>query len=818
MPTLRFTPHRSDKQGRLLSALLAWIALTTGAAAAEKAVVRPRDLVLAPGDPLNRRTLAQQQPVFPIPYDSEPGFIDGGDAGFMAWHSFAPGAERIVGRPFRGAADVPFVDLAGSGVFTPPELAAKQGGTLAVAWSALNNGRWSVIARRRPGDRWTDAVTLSAQNLDALHPALEALDRDNFAIGWTQWNGTHFELVWARWDAKGVGATMRLSDPDTDAFRLQFVAGEGGRLDAVWDAYGGKTSRVYARQLLPNLGPIETVSQSSDRCLKPSATRALDGKLIVAWIRATDVIAAAGTIDQLHAIEMAERGASSWQPLVNEKGGTEVAWLTLGLLAQIEPKPVATGGYMGRRRDPMFVRDGTSTWLIWERKALQLGSTAMVTGELLGRQISGGSVGPTQLLSKGAVDYHVAHGAQAKDGRFTVLVSSLPREGQRNYTTATVNLADAQPATTEPWPGWKRVELPLAEAAPRRHTLREGGREFQLYWMDSHVHSGLSADAEGEPDEILLYARDRGRLDAVVMQENDFYNFPLTDYEYQLGAFYSRVLSSPRFLALPGYEWTQRLPTDRKLAIDQPRFWSSHFSNHRTVIYPRAGGPLVRYVDVGNNIERLYEAVARHGGVMHTQHAEFDFKGVPVEVAMEVTAGWGIYFLNPGKIHETLKQGFRAGFIGTSDSHRRNPGLGGGLTGIYAAELTPEAIIEAYRARRVFATSGARIAVEARANGVLMGQETSVRADARLTLVAHGSRPIRQVTLIRDGENLKVFKLAGDGSSAELEYEEKVTVPGTHWYYWRVEQEGVSQHYGGNVSTAFGNLAWSTPHWVKFQP
>jgi hypothetical protein len=96
----------------------------------------------------------------------------------------------------------------------------------------------------------------------------------------------------------------------------------------------------------------------------------------------------------------------------------------------------------------------------------------------------------------------------------------------------------------------------------------------------------------------------------------------------------------------------------------------------------------------------------------------FDFPGHPQDVAVEVTAGWGFYFLNPGKIHATLNAGHRVGFVGSSDSHRRNPGLGGGITGIYATELTPEAVLDAYRARRAFATNGSRFAVEAPANGV----------------------------------------------------------------------------------------------------
>jgi len=302
----------------------------------------------------------------------------------------------------------------------------------------------------------------------------------------------------------------------------------------------------------------------------------------------------------------------------------------------------------------------------------------------------------------------------------------------------------------------------------------------------------------------------------VVMQENDFYNCPLTEWEYQMGGYYSRVVSrNGSFVCLPGYEWTQRVPANKAEPVDQPRFWSGNYPNHRTVIYPRSGGPLVRFTEVGNNIDRLYEAVEKAGGLMHTQHPQFDFAGRPSEVAIEVTAGWGFYFLNPGKIHATLNAGHRAGFIGTSDSHRRNPGLGGGLTGIYAAELTPEAVLEAYRARRVFATNGSRIALEARANGVLMGQEASASGPVKLALMVKGSRPIRRVTLLRDGVDLKVFARDGSAAAADFEFEDRNAAPGVHWYYWRVETDGTSQHYGGNVATAYGNLAWSTPNWVR---
>ncbi len=42
--------------------------------------------------------LIAQHPVYPRTYDSHPAFVAAGaDRGFMVWHSFAPGQERIVG-------------------------------------------------------------------------------------------------------------------------------------------------------------------------------------------------------------------------------------------------------------------------------------------------------------------------------------------------------------------------------------------------------------------------------------------------------------------------------------------------------------------------------------------------------------------------------------------------------------------------------------------------------------------------------------------------------------------------------------------------
>jgi hypothetical protein len=514
---------------------------------------------------------------------------------------------------------------------------------------------------------------------------------------------------------------------------------------------------------------------------------------------------------------VAVRRAGQWALVRDNDGGADVASLNRGLLARVAPKHVPTGGYLGERRRPFLLHDGAAVWLAWERKGDETGSTPELEGELVGRKYADGRWTDLKLLHEGGVDYR-SGGAQARKGAWTFAVSRLPRESRRLYEVVAVTAAAAESIADDRPAGWQPVKLPLRERATARRAISEGGGALQLYWLDSHVHSALSADAEGEPDEILHYARDRAHLDAVVMQENDhMYDVPLTETEFALGGWLSRWISSRgRILALPGYEWTQMLPNGGADPA-RPRFWRSSYRNHRTVIYPLKGGPLLRYPEVNNDIQRLYSAVRSAGGVMHTQHETFSLGTEPVEAAIEVAAGWGIYFLNPGRIHAALNAGTRKAFVATSDSHRRNPGLGGGLTGVYAEDLTDEKLLEAYRDRRVFATSGTRTMVEARLNGILMGRDVPVTGLAKLELRVDSPRAIKRVVLVRDGNEIKLFP--GEGNrELRLTHEDAGDAGKTSWYYWRVELDGPGANYRGNMASAEGNLAWSSPLWAVRAP
>ena len=95
---------------------------------------------------------------------------------------------------------------------------------------------------------------------------------------------------------------------------------------------------------------------------------------------------------------------------------------------------------------------------------------------------------------------------------------------------------------------------------------------------------------------------------------------------------------------------------------------------------------------------------------------------------------------------EVLARGFRVGFIGGSDDHTGRQGLvypnrrsnnvvtfdvKGGLMGLYARELTREAVWEAMRARRTYATNGERIYLKTACGEALMGEEVETLKDRR---------------------------------------------------------------------------------------
>ncbi len=167
------------------------------------------------------------------------------------------------------------------------------------------------------------------------------------------------------------------------------------------------------------------------------------------------------------------------------------------------------------------------------------------------------------------------------------------------------------------------------------------------------------------------------------------------------------------------------------------------------------------------------------------------------------------------RIHKLLDSGLRFGFIGASDNHERNPGLGGGLTGLWAKGNTRADVFEAFGARRCFATTGLRPDLRMWVCGAFMGEETTATSSPTVDVQVKCSAPIRQIQIIRDGHTVHTTTHHED--IVCVNFTDADCPNGKHYYYVHIEFEGRQENLIWNCATAYGNHAWSSPVWVKLQ-
>lgn len=716
------------------------------------------------------------QPSFDVQSDGSVRFV---------WNTYENHRERLYTTSFRnGRRSRTQILSPEDGVYWMPQYVADAENSGWAVWQTRRDGVWRIEGRRLEDGFWEPVVLLSERGKHALTPAA-AMGRDGLLVTWED-----HSVAPQRIAVRGADRKVRhVSSSEKPCYRPT-IASAGAWL--FWDCYEGLDYAVYAQ---PASGGAATKVSGDSHAMDAAVLTMSDGRVAVAWV-AEDGVTGKGTVDQRHRIEVTTLEDGSWStPQV-------VADLGHSLLSRVEPNVTAIWGFAGHRLQPMLAERDGEPWVLWERKLTSEGRSTD-PGVLVAKQLNGGE---ELEIRAGLVQYDVAESA---DGW---LMAGF--DPTHNLFVQHVAPADGEPVRPFEITGWSGIELPPVHWGyddGERPSIEIDGKTHYLWWGDLHVHSTLTADAEGEVDELMHYARDKAKIDVVVMQENDasswldsndqgaYRNQVLTDSEYALSVYYSRKYTEPgRFVALPGWEWSDR--TDDGNA------------NHRTAIFAGDTAPMIRHTEE-DDFDALCDLVEAAGGVMNSQHPTFRLVDRPCEGNIEVAAGWGVYINEPEKIHRDLTDGFQVGFVGTSDGHRRNPGVGGGLTGFWAPELTSEAILQALKDHTVYATNGSRLVMEARANGTFMGKDVEASGPVKLTLKAGSPKaPIVRAVLVRDGD--EVFSAPGDGNKLLTEYTDEPN-PGFHWYYWRVELEGESPDYPGNIKVAEGHLGWTSPHRVN---
>jgi len=327
------------------------------------------------------------------------------------------------------------------------------------------------------------------------------------------------------------------------------------------------------------------------------------------------------------------------------------------------------------------------------------------------------------------------------------------------------------------------------------------------------------SDGYGSPGEYFVYARDVSGLDVAALTEHDFM---LSDQDWaRVKSACNSANATGEFVTIQAYEWSG----------------SSEVGGDRN-IYFRGDDPLIcrsRSLYDHRNIH-VY-----HGPDRGANHAEDLFRWLDETVGPEgtfVVPHWGGRPADPRwtdpryerlveicSEHQNsekwanafLRSGTRFGFVAGGDDHIGRPGNGflayGPVTagsdgtgkGLIAvlARRDREAVYQALVARRVYATTGARILLDCDVEGLAMGEVGQCSVAPLLRADVHGTGPLVRVEALRDDE--VVFTQA----------------PGMHQHsirlLWRDPQflaSGRECAYWFRAVQADGHLAVSSPVWL----
>jgi hypothetical protein len=336
------------------------------------------------------------------------------------------------------------------------------------------------------------------------------------------------------------------------------------------------------------------------------------------------------------------------------------------------------------------------------------------------------------------------------------------------------------------------------------------------YYGDLHGHTWHS-DGLNDIDEYYHMRRDLHGDDFASLTDHDTFvgkSLPPSSWE-EMKAVTQHWHEDGRFTTLFGQEYTTgRVP--RGLG-------------HKCVYTTDPQTPLFdNNLESANTGAKLNALVRQWNGIMVPHHvgwtgSDWDVAEDDIQPLVEIVSAHGRHEfmgnlplrhrggVRGNFVQDALAMGRRVGIIGGSDFHGllwhhriawKPDSSRTGLAGVWLPELTREALMDAFRRRRTFGTTGIKPFVDFRVNGRLMGESIPRPADERLRLAARvttrGER-IRYMTIVRN--NTDWYHFGGEGLESRFTQIDDALPPGPLWYYLRVEFET-------------GDMAWSSPVWV----
>lgn len=332
---------------------------------------------------------------------------------------------------------------------------------------------------------------------------------------------------------------------------------------------------------------------------------------------------------------------------------------------------------------------------------------------------------------------------------------------------------------------------------------------MHVYFGDIHNHTSYS-DGSGTPEQALASGKAAG-FDFMALTDHS-YAIDDTEWQNLLNAVNAATIPG-QFVALRGFEYTQGA--------------EGHINVYNTVRHAvRTNVAGCTYCDYTPNLERgvtvegFYhwveitgtQALDGAGTVMQFNHPgwinfnDWQYHPEVGDVARleEVGNGSGTsYVFSEDEYIRSLDYGWKLGATNNADTHSPNWGFNTDhRTGVVMPELTKDALLEALRLRRTFATEDKNFRFWMKANGFWMG--TEIPNTGEIAFEVYGSDPDGEiVTKVQLITNKGVVAAEYTPNSATFTWQPVLTIaPGVQYFYAKAIQ-------------ADGDRIVSSPIWTE---
>lgn len=652
-------------------------------------------------------------------------------------------------------------------------------GRITVVWQSFREGNGDVFLRQRVGGVWRSPIRVSPSEANDWEPSAAVDGMGTVHIVWDTYETGDYNVCLRSFDGERLGPVRWVTSSPRAEFHASVACDAQGRVWVAWDEAEENWGKDFSSG--------SRVSAPGSRGLHASRTLGLRVWAQGRWWEPKHPIR-----DIL--VGQMGRFAELPQLIADEKGQM---WLLFRHWSGHNPTEIFE----------FFVTTLTSEgWALPWRLANSTGRNTQ-RGAL--------AVGPQgRVWVAYASDGRgpgVSHPSAEEALKYNVYLAQLPEGRGEQGGLVPVEVSEPQGRFV---------------AKPRYRTTL-GGRTFYLLYGDLHRHTDIRGHngVDGSIEDTYRYALDPAQLDFVATTDHNQVEAGrwadgLRDYSWwwtQKAA--DMMHHPPRFLTLYGYEHSLGTP-----------------SGHRNVFFHRRGGGLRiadRRLEQDNLPPRLWEWLRGQIGlgfrvvdIPHTfaertqPRALWDWPNPVQEPLLEIYQGARSSYeaaglpeglrrgrsqleTGPHFAQDALRQGRKYGFIASSDHGSTH----NSYACVYVDDLSREALMEGFLARRTFAASD-DILLDARMNGHWMGEAFRLAEPPRLEVFVRANNTILRVDVVRNGEH--IYTLEPKRQECRFLYTDNQPLRGESWYYVRIVQEDVENPQGDP------EMAWGSPFFVTF--